>query len=112
MLGNQAVARVCEELKTRGDCTLEASNPESPLKLVELEVETYDLPIGWKLSHATFEMIPWMVGDRRLCRSDNAGLTNRRSDDTPEFNEHTVERNSCVLKWVADLLQTNRVRAQ
>jgi hypothetical protein len=112
MLGNQAVARVCEELKTRGDCTLEASNPESPLKLVELEVETYDLPIGWKLSHATFEMIRWMVGDRRLCRSDNAGLTNRRSDDTPEFNEHTVERNSCVLKWVADLLQTNRVRAQ
>ncbi len=110
-LGNQAVARVCEELKMGGDCTLEASKPESRLKIVELEVETYNLPLGWKLSHTTFAMVRWMVGESRLCTIGhagvNAGAASRSSDDT-QINEQTVERNSCVHKWVGDLLTPTR----
>ena len=111
-LGNQAVARVCEELKMGGDCKLDASKPGSPLKIVELEVQTYDLPLGWKLSHTTFAMVRWMVGEAKLCTSGNAGPAtasdSRNPDDTPELNEHTIERNSCVHKWVADLLTPDR----
>jgi hypothetical protein len=111
-LGNQAVARVCQELKIRGDCQLEASKPESPLKIVELEVDTYNLPLGWKLSRTTFAMVRWMVGEAKLCSSGNAGLTpanaSRSSDDTAELNEHIVARNSCIHKWVADLLTPDR----
>jgi len=114
-LGNQAVARVCEELKEElkmgSDCKLEASKPEAPLKIVELEVQTYDLPLGWKLSHTTFAMVQWMVGDPKLCSGGNAGLNtgsdSKSADDTPELNEHIVARNSCVHKWAADLLTPN-----
>jgi hypothetical protein len=110
-LGNQAVARVCEELKMGSDCKREASKPEAPLKIVELEVQTYNLPLGWKLSHTTFAMVQWMVGDPKLCSGGNAGLNtgsdSKSADDTPELNEHIVARNSCVHKWVADLLTPN-----
>jgi len=115
-LGNQAVARVCEELKIRGDCQLYASKPKSPLKIVELEVDTYNLPLGWKLSHTTFAMVRWMVGEAKHCASGNAELTlaidSRSSDDTAELNEYIVARNSCVHKWVADLLTPDRVGRQ
>jgi len=115
-LGNQAVARVCEELKIRGDCQLYASKPKSPLKIVELEVDTYNLPLGWKLSHTTFAMVRWMVGEAKHCANGNAAPTaetdSRSSDDTAELNEYIVARNSCVHKWVADLLTPDRVGRQ
>ena len=99
-----------------GDCKLDASKPGSPLKIVELEVQTYDLPLGWKLSHTTFAMVRWMVGEANLCKSGNAvpatAGDNRSPDDTPELNEHTIERNSCVHKWVADLLTPDGVGRQ
>jgi hypothetical protein len=111
-LGNEAVARVCEEFQLRTDCALDATKPESPLKIVELEVETYNLPLGWKLSHTTFAMVQWMLGEPSLCKIGNAGrgaqTDTRSSEDTPLLNEETVVRNSCVHKWVADLLTPDR----
>src|ERR1700730_5993174 len=80
--------------------------------LIAAEDETYSLPLGWKLSHTTFAMVRWMVGESKIASGGNAGLNTgsdrQSSDDTPELNEHTVERNSCVHKWVADLLTPSR----
>jgi hypothetical protein len=67
------------------------------LKIVDLEGQTYDMPLGWKISQTTFEIVRWMLGEPKLC--------NRSSDKRYLPNEDTVERNSCVLKWVADLLR-------
>jgi hypothetical protein len=108
-LGNQAVARVCEQLKTRedrdGNCKSQARKAMSPLKIVELEVQTYELPLGWKLSRTTFEVVKWMLGKPELCKSGNAQINteknNNRADDD---SKRILESNSCVLQWVADLL--------
>jgi hypothetical protein len=108
-LGNQAVARVCEHFHMNRNCKLQASDPTAPLKIVEIEDQTYGLSLGWKLSRTTFEVVRWMLGDPDLCKDGNASVKVGQDDkpldeDEPQLNEQTVRSNSCVLKWVADLL--------
>jgi hypothetical protein len=50
-----------------------------------------------------------MLGDPDLCKDGNASAKIGQDDkpldeDEPQLNEQTVRSNSCVLKWVADLL--------
>ncbi len=105
-LGSQAVARVCDYFP--GQCKLEAADQDAKLKIVEIEDQTYGLALGWKLSGTTFKVVKWMLGERWHCRQGNASATGRGDDaavgDRPQLNEQTVHNNSCVLKFVSDLL--------
>ncbi len=106
-LGNQAVARVCEEFHMNRNCRRQSSGLNSPLKIVGINDELYGLPLGWKLSHTTFEVVRHILGDPRRCSSiespndDNIPL---QEEDDADLTRQTFENNSCVLKFIAELL--------
>ena len=101
-LGNQAVARACDRFYRSDDCKKRAGEPNAPLKIVEIPDQTYNLPLGWKLSHTTFEVVRWMLGRPELV-SDKICNDLRGSTEAPT-DEKIVLSNSCVLKSVIDLL--------
>src|SRR5262249_10113976 len=109
-LGNQAVARVCYHFYPNEDCKQKASDPEARLQIVEIQDQTYGLPLGWKLSHSTFEVVRWMLGRPELCdrkRPLQAVTPEEKAatgQDTPQLDEKTVRSNSCVLQSIVDLL--------
>jgi hypothetical protein len=109
-LGNQAVARACDAFYPGMDCKKEASERNARLKIVEIEEETYGLPLGWKLSRSTFEIVKWMLGRPELCgdgKPPTAATTEQWSlsaQDGPQLDEKTVRSNSCVLKSIESLL--------
>jgi hypothetical protein len=108
-LGNQAVARVCEQFHLNRDCMRQSNDPRSPLKIVGINEELYNLPLGWKLSHTTFEAVRRMLGDPRLCEPGDASEHLGNGTSTLEnyyypLNKETFRNNSCVLKFIAELL--------
>ena len=101
----------------------------APLWIVEIEDQTYGLPLGWKLSRTTFDIVSWMLGDFDGCKlpekataaaepgdadSDSAENKSDRNGGTgtPQLNEVTLIRNSCVLRTIADLLGDGQVPRQ
>jgi hypothetical protein len=133
-LGTAAVARACNRFyppEAGGDesadnrnamCRNRAFDKGARLWIVEIENQTYGLPLGWKLSRTTFEIVSWMLGDFDSCSSaaldgktaedpdaasdhDSAvDLRPRRSTGTRQLNEQTLIRNSCVLGAISALL--------
>jgi hypothetical protein len=108
-LGNQAVARVCEEFHLNRDCRRQSNDPKSPLKIVGINDELYGLPLGWKLSHTTFEVVRQMLGDPRRCEPEDVSekVSDEASapeEDYPPLSKQTFRSNSCVLKFIAELL--------
>ena len=65
-LGNQAVARVCEYL--RDECKGRGAAGDWRLRIVRLEEDDFGLPLGWKVSNATFGVLRAMVARPKLCK--------------------------------------------
>jgi hypothetical protein len=135
-VGNEAVARVCDYFygkhkksqnaikgakpKDEVDkaCIDHAGELDAKLKLVEIEDQTYGLPLGWKLSHSTFAVVSWMLGrigpyDPAHCdvvkaAHDASPESSEPSDAGEQLNETSVERNSCVLSSIAELLGSHQ----
>jgi hypothetical protein len=63
--------------------------------VVQLDQKAFPLPLGWKLSNLSGDIIRLTIGDPARCPSQNAG-----GDSTPMI----VDRNSCELKRIVDLL--------
>jgi len=110
-LGNQAVARVCDHFPDSSNCKDKVNNSRSDtlLKIVEIEDQTYGLPLGWKLSRSTVDVVSWMLGQPRDCdRTAGSQLEpgNEKASELErqQLNQKTVRSNSCVLQSVADLL--------
>jgi hypothetical protein len=113
-LGNQAVARICYDSYQSNDCRTKARGQGASLKIVEIEDERYDLPLGWMLSRTTFEVVQWMLGRPELCE-DWRGTTQGTDDQNAAGEQAALERskrtlvdNSCVLRSVADLLRAGK----
>jgi hypothetical protein len=104
--GHQAVARACYHFYPGEDCKKEAGKPNAQLKIVEIPDQTYALPLGWKLSRATFEVVRWILGRPKWVSIEfcNDG---KRSQDGPQLDEKIVLGYSCVLKSVVDLLRAS-----
>jgi hypothetical protein len=112
-LGNQAVARVCDYFYGNITCKDKASEPNAPLKIVGIADQTYGLPLGWKLSRTTFDVVSWLLGHPSHC-SDNGAIEVTQDNVAPreqgnlQLNEKTVWSNSCVLKSVLNFLSRNQ----
>jgi hypothetical protein len=135
-VGNESVARVCDYFygkhknsqnaikgpkpKSEVDksCIDHAGELGALLKIVEIEDQTYGLPLGWKLSHSTFAVVSWMLGrvgpyDPAHCdvvkvANDTSSESSTPSDTGEQLNERSVERNSCVLSSIAELLGSHQ----
>jgi hypothetical protein len=88
-LASQAVARVCDYFGAH--CKRNPLDPEAAVKIVRIEDESYRLPLGWKLSRTTYEVVRWMLGDANRCEQT--------------LDKRIVRSNSCVLQFVSQLLQ-------
>jgi hypothetical protein len=101
-LGTEAVARACDYFfppnsipEKDNPCKVRSFVAADLLQVVKIEDQTYGLPLGWKLSHTTFDIISWMLGRATKCQgsSPSAGP---ETAGTSQLNQTTVQRNSCV----------------
>ncbi len=131
-LGNEAVARACNQFylseiakdanaNRSAICRTHAYDQDAPLWIVEIEDQTYGLPLGWKLSRTTLEIVSWMLGNFDTCtrpsrdpkHADDADkLEEVGATGTQQLNEATLIRNSCVLSSISDLLRDDQSRRQ
>ena len=134
-LGNEAVARACNQFylvepgkdntNRSAMCRNHARDPNARLWIVEIEDQTYGLPLGWKLSRTTFEIVSWMLGNFESCPKgaplakraavpgdDAENLEGSSATGTQQLNEATLIRNSCVLSSISDLLGGEQSRPQ
>jgi hypothetical protein len=89
--------------------------------MVEIQDQTYGLALGWKISKTSFEIVSWMLGSptdchRRELQSSNDAPIAAASDDgtldgvpagqsdLAHLTKSIVERNSCVLRSIVELI--------
>ena len=138
-LGNEAVARLCSILypndskvhsqslagnaghrnaEALSECIDHAADTQAPLRIIEIQDQTYGLALGWKISRTSFSVVSWMLGNPAQCdrtagaagqqqgnsssQNRNAGSTN----GTVQFpTAEIVNRNSCALQSIEQSLQ-------
>jgi hypothetical protein len=116
-LGSLAVARVCDHFQFHQNCKAKTKTEDAGLKIVEIEDQAYRLPLGWKLSRTTFEVVHWMLGDPERCGDRNASPAIKGAVATALLHgappsEQSFESNGCVLKFVSDVLKAERSAGQ
>jgi hypothetical protein len=93
---------------------------DAPLQVVEIQDQTYGLPLGWKISQTSFAVISWMLGEPSVCPGVKSKVTygEASQDQTPAQNSDTpnaqlteiiLRRNSCVSRLLVDLVQKSSV---
>jgi hypothetical protein len=97
-------------------CVERAGGKRSPLHLVEIQDQTYGLSLGWKISKTSFDVVSWMLGKPDTCPGQDDQKTSvvaphqktvQASEDNVNAqlrNPNILERNSCVLKTLVDLV--------
>jgi hypothetical protein len=124
-LANEAVGRACSEIyrdlvhpeiQSQG-CIEHAGVKDGKLQIVEIQDQTYGLPLGWKISQTSFAVIRWMLGKAELCPAaketesgskDGAtpGQTAVQNDDpNAQLRDDILHRNSCVARLLLELVQ-------
>jgi hypothetical protein len=76
---------------------------EDRMIVVQLDQKAFPLPLGWKLSNLSGDIIRLTIGDPGRCPSESAG------GDSAQM---IVDRNSCELKRIVDLLRPKVMPAQ
>jgi hypothetical protein len=129
-LGNAAVARACSEIyrdekqpggrdmELNGGCVAHAGK-DGPLQIVEIQDQSYGLPLGWKISRTSFAVVSRMLGEPRICPGLEHEVTNNKAQDqTPVQNDDNqnaqltksiLRRNSCVSQLLVDLVRKSSV---
>jgi hypothetical protein len=67
LLGNQAVTRASDELKTPAPCDDPSASPNWSVAEIKLEDEEYALPLGWKISKTTLQLVSLLIGRPEPC---------------------------------------------
>jgi hypothetical protein len=95
-LSDQAVARICDFFKLTGDVDSNCENRDNArwkLKLVKIEDEAYALPLGWKISNTTFQVIQSLIGTHDECGGNASSVSDQDS-----------QNNRCVLEAIEQTL--------
>jgi hypothetical protein len=119
--GNEAVAQVCNSVlgkKSRSganvkiNCMGPADEKLPNLSIVEIEDQSYGLPLGWNLSHTTYEVVSWMLGRGSECDRSKTAVpvlsdSTTSSEGTRQINSTSHYRNSCTQQAIADVLEVH-----
>jgi len=138
-LGNDAVARACnyiyrDEARSQADVVTQRSakmvsrrdaetnetcidhaGQDAPLQIVEIQDQTYGLPLGWKISSTSFAVVSWMLGIPEKCPlrheqtaelqpSEDQDSAPREENENAQLTDVILQRNSCVLRFIVDLV--------
>lgn len=104
-LGNAAVARASDYFKGKA----------AHLAIVQLNDRAFDLPLGWKLSPTSFNVVSWMLGSPEECSKSvstqrEPGVTQPASTSASRTNlEVQRDANSCAQKQIEDSLNAGQV---
>ena len=126
-LANDAVGRACSEIYpvpvpkesemqrpetlSKG-CIKHAGVKDGKLQIVEIQDQTYGLPLGWKISRTSFAVIPWMLGKPEDCQ-DSVAQDNPAAGQAPvqpndphaQLTTEILRRNSCVSRLLLELVR-------
>ncbi len=123
-LANDAVGRACTEIyptsllpdgENKGCVDHAGDREEGKLQIVEIQDQTYGLPLGWKISQTSFAVISWMLGQPSDCRvKESGGVLPQRpasNNDNPnaQLTKEILRRNGCVSDLLVDLVKTSSV---
>ena len=114
LTASQSVARVSSyfnDRDKRNGVDTNASPSNSTLRTVELEADSFSLPLGWKLSKATFGVISSLIGRAEICdetsikteKDATATMLESKAEITID-KEPTLHKNGCVLRDVEKAL--------
>lgn len=125
-MANEAVARACDGIGNTGKGrtgvqTCNNTSQKSPLQIVGIDDKTYGLSLGWKISRTTFAVVSWMLGDPYSCseqtqpqpavqaqapesQTQTGSNSNPTSNGGFKVNEQLVQKNSCVLHNILNLV--------
>jgi hypothetical protein len=103
-------------------CIDHAGETKAPLQIVEIQDQTYGLALGWKISATSFAVVSWMLGTPEKCLVQTQLLADFPSsgdqDSAPhqdnvnaQLTDVILQRNSCVLKLIVDLVTNSAVVA-
>jgi hypothetical protein len=120
---HKAAAGAPAHAETNQGCIGHSGQSGAHLHIVEIQDQTYGLALGWKISQSSFSVVSWMLGDAAKCPlstdqsapggSDvpTAGGAGSSFDVLAEqqagndkLTRDIVNRNSCVMKLVEDLV--------
>jgi hypothetical protein len=110
-LAGRAVKRAIEELEPNatGDDLVGRGKKVRVLK-VNLIQKTFELPLGWKMSKTTQDIVQLMLGSPELCPKENEGAQppQKAASGRPEEDVadaiRVITNNSCVKKRIIGLL--------
>lgn len=91
------------ELQSRKAVTEAHAQLGNKMIVVQLDQKAYPLPLGWKLSGLSSDVIRLTIGDPARCPKTSEG------GDTPAM---IADRNSCELKRIVDLLAPKTTAAR
>jgi len=98
-------------------CIDHAGGQDAVLQIVEIQDQTYGLSLGWKISQTSFAVVSWMLGTPDNCpgrqaqksdvESSLSQANSRNQQDTnAQLTDVSLQRNSCVLSAMLDLVQS------
>jgi hypothetical protein len=117
LLGSQAVTRTSEYFKPAPPCPNAKAAPDWQLEEIKLGDQEYALPLGWKLSNTTFQLVSFLIGRPVPCQTETLQQNPSSSDaaiSQPAQNggaltEHeALQNNSCVMDKVERLFGKRR----
>jgi hypothetical protein len=86
-LANEAVGRACSEFYPgEHEGCIKHTGKDGELQIVEIDDQTYGLPLGWKISQTSFSVIQQMLGGAAAC-------------------DQSSNRNSCVSRLLVELVR-------
>jgi len=130
LLAAQSVRRACTSFKKLDQssydrCPMDenlAESTEWKIKVVELQDELFSLPLGWKISKTTFDIVSLLMGRSELCtfekrpgqatdQSEAPIKEDPQKDPRKDVSTRVLRNNSCVLKAVEVALGAVDTRA-
>jgi|GEM_PF-2534587 len=102
-------------MEVNESCIDHAGGRDAALQMVEIQDQTYGLSLGWKISKSSFAVVSWMLGEPENCpgrkrQTSNVPSSQVQTSGPSQQNENAqltdviLQRNSCVLKSIVDLL--------
>ena len=131
-LGTDAVARACSEIypnekrpggrnmEVNQGCIEHAGVADGPLQVIEIQDQSYGLPLGWKISQTSFAVVSWMLGKPDVCPAVKPKVAEDgvSQDETPvqsddnqnaQLTNIILKRNSCVSQLILNLVRESSV---
>jgi hypothetical protein len=123
-LGHEAVAHACDGVSEyevnqnqsasskdvpASTCDRYSNGPQSHLLIVKIADQTYELPLGWILSHTTLDVVRWMLGEVDSERPTSCDVPPKKQtvDTTAASSPLDAEiarDNTCVLSTIRQRL--------